>query len=200
MRICIAGDSFAAEWPNATQGWVNLLADKFDVINLAQAGVGEYKIYKQLCSVDLSLFDYVIVSHTSPSRIHTPAHPLHKNGFHKNCDLIITDLLGHWNPFNRSLAHAKFWFKEHYDETYQQDIYKLLRQQINDLISVPYISMSHIAIANQLSIEKHHMDFGYLWSLHRGNVNHYDIEGNIKIFNQITTQILKVSQNEIMDT
>ena len=32
------------------------------------------------------------VSCTSPSRVHTQNHPLHKKGLHKDCDLIYTDL------------------------------------------------------------------------------------------------------------
>ena len=47
LRILIAGDSFAAEWPG-NNGWVKLLSQKFSVTNVAQAGVGEYKILKQL--------------------------------------------------------------------------------------------------------------------------------------------------------
>jgi len=185
MKILIAGDSFAALWPGVSDGWVNLLANQYDVINLAQAGVSEYKIYKQLCSVDIKGFDCVIVSHTSPSRIHTPVHPLHTEGFHKDCDLIITDLLGHFNPFNSKLQSAKAWFKNHYDEKYQIDIYNLLRSKINEMITVPYISMSHIDIVNRLAIENNHMDFSHCWEQHRGNINHYTKEGNLKVYNEI---------------
>ena len=63
MKILIAGDSFAALWPDASKGWVNLLAEKFDVLNVAQAGVSEYKIYKQIINLDINQFDCVIVSH-----------------------------------------------------------------------------------------------------------------------------------------
>lgn len=186
MKILIAGDSFAALWPNAKDGWVNLLANQHDVVNVAQAGVGEYKIYKQLTNVNIAQFDCVIVSHTSPSRIHTPAHPLHTTGFHKDCDLIITDLLGHFNPFNTKLQSAKSWFKNHYDEAYQIDIYQLLRSKIKDIITIPYISLSHIEIANLLAVEDNHLDFSSLWRTHRGNVNHYTKEGNLKVYNEIT--------------
>ena len=47
LRILIAGDSFAAEWPG-THGWSKMLAEHHDVKNVAQAGVSEYKILKQL--------------------------------------------------------------------------------------------------------------------------------------------------------
>ena len=55
MKILIVGDSFAADWSvkyNDYHGWPNLLAQKFEVTNLAKAGVGQYKIYKQLQNID----------------------------------------------------------------------------------------------------------------------------------------------------
>jgi hypothetical protein len=188
-KILIAGDSFAALWPNANNGWVNLLAEKFNVVNIAQAGVGEYKIFKQIQNTNLNEFDCIIVSHTSPSRIHTKNHPLHTQGFHSDCDLIITDLIEHWNPFNRNLSSAKSFFKYHYDEQYQIDIYKLLREKINNLIHIPYISISHIDIANELRIESTHIDFSDLWKTERGCVNHYTNEGNELVYLTIRNKL-----------
>ena len=64
MKILICGDSFAADWtikyPDK-KGWPNLLAEHHNVINLAQAGCGEYKILLQLLSVDFTQFDQIIV-------------------------------------------------------------------------------------------------------------------------------------------
>ena len=96
-RILVAGDSFAAEWPTG-KGWVHKLAEDNAVNIVAQAGVGEYKILKQLHNVSatdpywVNNYDCVIVCHTSPSRIHTPQHPVHQEGLHKDCDLIYSDL------------------------------------------------------------------------------------------------------------
>lgn len=188
-KLLIAGDSFAALWPESTSGWVNLLAEKYDVTNIAKAGVGEYKIFKQIQNRNLNEYDCVIVSHTSPSRIHTQNHPLHKTGFHDQCDLIISDLMGHFNPLNRNLSASKSFFKFHYDEEYQIDIYKLLREKINNLIHIPYISLSHIEIANSLRIEKDHLDFSDLWKNERGQTNHYTDTGNKIIYNKIITFI-----------
>lgn len=190
MKILIAGDSFAAQWPNATSGWVNLLAEKYDVTNLAQPGIGEYKILKQIESAKLKDYDYVIVSHTSPSRIHTPQHPLHKSGFHKNCDLIATDLINRPAFFNNSLKTAQGWFKYHYDEIYQIDIYNLIRKEINRLLkNRNYISMSHVEIVTDLSIEKNNLDFSQLWLQERGKVNHYTDYGNQLIFQEVDKQL-----------
>jgi hypothetical protein len=189
MKILIAGDSFAAQWPNATKGWVNLLAEKYHVTNIAQAGVGEYKILKQIQFQNIKEFDVVIVSHTSPSRVHTRNHPLHKEGFHKDCDLIITDLVDRNNIFDDNLKTAKGWFKHHYDENYQIDIYNLLRKEINSLISVPYISMTHVDIATELAMEDCNLDFSELWKTERGNINHYTEKGNKLIFKTVEEYI-----------
>jgi hypothetical protein len=187
--ILIAGDSFAAKWPNTNLGWVNLLEQKYQVVNLAQAGVGEYKILKQLQSINIKDFSTVIVSHTSPSRLHTPAHPLHKQGFHESCDLLANDVIDRCSVLNPSLRAAQGWFKYHYDDQYQIDIYNLIRQQINNIITVPYISLTHVDIATEQTIEFCNLDFSDLWREYRGSINHYTEEGNRIVFDRIVDQI-----------
>ena len=54
MKLLVAGDSFAAEWPG-NSGWVKLLAQEHPVTNVAQAGVSEYKILKQVQNENLPL-------------------------------------------------------------------------------------------------------------------------------------------------
>ena len=53
-KLLIAGDSFAADWTikYKGEGWVNTLCKDYDVTNIAQAGVSEYKIYNQLKKID----------------------------------------------------------------------------------------------------------------------------------------------------
>ena len=98
MNILIVGDSFAADWTVKYKGigWPNMLSKRHNVTNLAQAGCSEYKIYKQLLSVNLDDFDYIIASHTSPYRIYVTEHPVHSmDKLHNDCDLIYTDLKEH---------------------------------------------------------------------------------------------------------
>ena len=64
MNILIIGDSFATKYNGAYLGWAEMLEQKHTVTNLAQAGVSEYKILKQLQSITIKDFDCVIVSHT----------------------------------------------------------------------------------------------------------------------------------------
>lgn len=189
-KILIAGDSFAAKWPNCN-GWVDMIAEEYNTTIIAQAGVGEYKILKQLESVNTDEYDCVIVSHTSPSRIYVKDHPLHKEGFHKNCDLLFNDIDRFSFPGSK-LDTAKKWFINYYDDAYQFDIYKLLRNKINSMIRVPYISMSHIEILKDMVIENTHLDFSGLWEDNRGMCNHYNELGNRFIFNKLTTEINKL--------
>ena len=189
-KILISGDSFSAVWPFTELGWSKLLAHRYDVTNLSQAGCGEYKILKQIESTNLSEFDLVIVSHTSPSRIHTPSHPLHKEGFHINCDLLANDICDRTSWFNPSLRTAQGWFKYHYDEQYQIDIYNLVRKKIYDLLEkIPYISLTHTDISRSLIIESNNIDFSNLWKRERGSINHYTIQGNRIIFETIMEHI-----------
>ena len=185
-NILIAGDSFAAVWPGMYIGWPGMLKENYNVTNLAQAGVSEYKILKQLQSVNLSNFDSVIVSHTSPSRVHTLQHPLHKEGLHKDCDLIYTDIADRSSLFNPSLRSAKGWFRYHYDDEYQIDIYMLIRKEIRSLLgSHNYISITHTDISTTYALEHNNISFADTWKYNKGTVNHYTLEGNKKIFKQL---------------
>lgn len=190
MNILIAGDSFAAVYPFAKLGWVNILAHHHNVVNLAQAGCGEYKIWKQIESADLTKFDLVIVSHTSPSRVHVPAHPIHKEGFHKNCDLLAKDILERNSWFNSKIKTAQEWFRHFYDDEYQIDIYKLIRKRISEhLEKMPYISMTHLPISRDHAIESNNIDFSDLWHKERGSINHYTIHGNRIIYDKIAEHL-----------
>jgi len=185
-NILIAGDSFAAVWPGMYIGWPKMLKEYYNVTNLAQAGVSEYKILKQLQSVDLFNFDSIIVSHTSPSRVHTLQHPLHKEGLHKDCDLIYTDIADRNSLFNPSLRSAKGWFRYHYDDEYQIDMYMLIRKEIRSLLgSHNYISITHTDISTTYALEHNNISFADTWKHNKGTVNHYTLEGNKKIFKQL---------------
>jgi hypothetical protein len=189
-KILLCGDSFSADW--GSTGWPQMLSKDFNITNLSQAGVGEYKILKQIESTSLDNFDLVIVSHTSPSRIHTVSHPIHRTGFHKNCDLIYTDLEHKNSFFNISLRTAKNWFRFHYDDQYQIDIYNLIREKINNLCTIPYISISHARLNIDVKQETNFIDFFDIWKNHRGKINHYDDAGNQQIYEILKNKINKI--------
>lgn len=189
MKVLVAGDSFAAPWSSNCPypSWTDLLSKEFDVTNVAQAGVSEYKIFKQLASVQD--FDTVIVSHTSYSRVHTN-NSLHSTELHKHCDLIYQDVVGKNDFFDTKRKSARLWFEHHYDDEYQKDIYCLLRSRINQLLADKnYISISHLEVAKPFIIEDQHIDFSEFWKSNRGLVNHYTEHGNTKVFEIIKERL-----------
>ena len=197
--IALLGDSFAAEYNADSPGWVDILAEKHSVNNVAQAGVGEYKILRQLRDIESnnphwkSLYQCVIVAHTSPFRIHTPKYPLHKKGLHENCDLIYNDLKDRFDWFIDSLATAKNWFVHHFDDDYQVSVYKLVRQEIKRLIGdVPYLAIDHFGLSANLASEENRLDFSDFWLQHRGNVNHYTVEGNQKVAQAVIDKVEQI--------
>jgi hypothetical protein len=185
MNILVAGDSFAAEWPGS-KGWPKLLKQNFNITNVAQAGVSEYKILKQLKSVDLDSFDIVIVSHTSPYRVHTKKHPIHKKGLHENCDLIYNDIVDRVSFFNPRLKSAQSWFNYHFDEEYQEEIYVLIRKEIRNFLSTrKYISITHTDISTEYSVEHNNISFSDIWSQNKGKENHYNEIGNLLVHKKL---------------
>jgi hypothetical protein len=191
LKILIAGDSYAAQW-DEPGGWPELLSQKYPCINVAQAGVTEYKILKQLQNCSLDYFDCIIVSHTSPSRVHTRKHPIHKEGLHANCDLIYNDIADRISLFNPSLRSAQDYFKYHYDDEYQNDIYSLIRKEIRRLLgSRRYISITHNEISTKYAVEHNNISYSTVWKQHRGNINHYTLKGNQIVYRSLLDIIAK---------
>lgn len=187
MNILVCGDSFAANWLGDYPGWCKILEQDYNIVNRAQAGVGEYKILKQVeQGVD---FDFIIVSHTSPYRVHTN-NSIHSTDLHQNCDLLYNDVANKCGFVNKKIRSAKLWFETHYDEDYQWDIYKLFRNKINELLKDKnYLSMSHLPCINNFVLERQHLDCSTHWNNNKGFVNHYSQYGNEKLASILKTYI-----------
>jgi hypothetical protein len=166
MNILIIGDSFATKYNGAYLGWADLLEQKHTVTNLAQAGVSEYKILKQLKSVTVKEFDYVIVSHTSPYRIHTAYNPLHTTGVHKDCDFIYEDVKGR-------LPDVEKFFTEYFDLDYANYVYNIIHKEITDLLTDAKV------------IDTAQLDLKNLFNTNRGDVQHLDEAANITFYNRL---------------
>ena len=188
MKILICGDSFAADWSKKypeCKGWATQLAEKYSVVNLAQAGVSQYKIYKQVSSVEITNFDVVIVIHTSPYRIVTSKHPLYSNDIlHKDSDLIFSDIEYHAkkfiNKFNSPLQTAYNFFIYHYDKEFQETTYNLYKEKVESLITIPKVIINNFEDWETIKIN------------HKGNCNHLNDEGNKILFNRINDIIKKL--------
>ena len=189
----ICGDSFAADWTVKYPGWgwPNKLAKSFDVTNLAQPGCGEYKIYQQLLSADLSKFNTILVWHTSPSRIYVKTHPVHHNDLlHKNSDLIYTDIVEHAKS-NKSLSCIVDYYEKYFDLDYAKFVHSMTCEKIQNLLSTFTGKILHIT--NSSWDELHQFDnminFEWVFRKHHGLINHYTDRGNEIIYDLIVKKI-----------
>lgn len=188
-KILICGDSFAADWTvkYPSEGWPNLLAKDYNVTNLAQAGCSEYKIYKQLLSVDLSKFDHIVVFHTSPNRLYTNKHPIHHNDIlHSNSDLIYNDIKEH-SKINKELLPIVEYFEQHFDLDYAYFIHNLLCEKIENLLSVHNVIHATGIDWAGLHLFDNMIDFSKLAITNKGYTNHFDLSGNHYVYKTIVS-------------
>lgn len=190
MKILITGDSFAADYTVKYKhhvGWPNWLAQHHDVLNLAQAGCSEYKIYRQLLSVNLDNFDVIIVSHTSPYRLYVPKHPLHSDdALHKNCDIIYSDIKGKCPPLEE-------YFEKYFDPKYAEFIHSMIGRQIKEILfGHTSLHLQHME-QNLPNKFDHVLDLSVVWKIHSGLINHYNDTGNIKVYNLVSDKINEIT-------
>ena len=191
-NILIAGDSFAVDWSKwqdiPYKGWPNLVASLHSVENVSQDGVGQYKIWKQIQDLDLSIYDKIIVSVASYWRMYCQSHPIHTTGRYMHSDLMLMDI-DRFSLFNSKLRTAKGMFKYYYDEEYVKDSYDM----ITDLIREKLQGSNFILIGHTGTRTTHQdvVDFSKLWAKERGLVNHYTQKGNEDIFNYLQSFLRK---------
>ena len=186
MKILLVGDSFAADWTTKypdQKGWPNLLADQHSVTNLAQAGCSEYRILQQLKSTNLSQYNVIIVSHTSPYRIYVKQHPVHKTDtLHHHSDLIYTDVKEH-SKQNKKLLPLVDYFENYFDIEYAQFMHELLVKEIKSYTrQYRTIHITHTDNSEQLSFKE-------IFESHKGLINHYSDLGNQMVFSKILEQL-----------
>lgn len=188
-NILICGDSFAADWTAkyAGTGWPNMLAKNYAVTNLAQAGCSEYKIYLQLLNADVSKYDAIIVSHTSPNRIYVKQHPVHHNDvLHKHSDLLYADIAEHVKQ-NKSLISILDFYEKYFDLEYATFVHNLMCKEIEQHLKQFNVPVLHITNIDWNGLYKFNnsIDFNWLFQKHRGLINHYDDEGNKIIYETV---------------
>lgn len=189
-KLLICGDSFAADWTVKVKGvgWVNLLEQNYKVTNLAQAGCSEYKILKQLQSVDLNRYDLVLVSHTSPYRLYVREHPVHgKDTLHKNSCLLYSDVIEHL-PKCPELKPVVEYFDKYFDIEYAEHMHNLLLQEIEELCPLRTLHIAHIEWKN-LHVFENFINFKDVFTKHRGCMNHYTEIGNNIVYDKVLTNL-----------
>ena len=179
--ILICGDSFAADWTvkNKYPGWVNFL---YATDIRAQAGVGEYKILKQLQSCKLKLYSHIIISHTSPYRIHTSHNPLHETDIlHYACDFIYDDV-------KDRLPDVEKFFTDYYDLEHSIYIHTKICEDIDKLTcNYNTIHMNHVDWSGLYKF-KYQIDFSKL-KKSMNKSNHYNDKNNMIVYNKVLDRI-----------
>lgn len=185
-KILICGDSFTTDF-GISESWVTRLAQVHQVDNLSRAGISEYKILKQLESKQelLGHYDLILVSHTSPNRVHIDEHSIHKHSkTHHQSDLLFSDVEYHLaqNPTDPVLNAAHGYFLHIFDPVYYDDLYQLMQMRIKEILQ-PYnaIHLTNFGMPNTTEFEQY-IDIPKLLSLDTGNINHYTYDGNNRIF------------------
>jgi hypothetical protein len=179
-KILISGDSFAADWTKKYdgQGWVNMLENDYDVTNIAQAGVSEYKIYKQIKNINHHDYDEIIISHTSAYRIPVEVHPIHsKDILHHNCDFIYSDIKEHKN--NPDVKCIIDLYEKYFHIEYALFTHELILKEIKELCP----NAINITFFN--SFNKNSIQLENVFLENKGNMNHLNKKGNKIIYNKI---------------
>ena len=202
MKILICGDSFAADWTvkYTGRGWPNMMADKYQVTNLAQAGCSEYKILKQLESTDLNQYDKIIISHTSPYRIYVERHPVHHSDpLHKNCDLIYSDLKEHIETHPEVVPIVEY-FEKYFNFEQAREIHDMLCEKIEHKLDHLGDRVIHIINVNfgQCTYQfKNMINFQDLFASNRGLFNHFDDYGNQQVFEKLVERLERETRFEL---
>lgn len=193
MKILLAGDSYAADWSdncNHYASWHELLSEKINCNNVAQAGVSEYKIHQQIeKNYDPMVYDFVIVTHTSPFRIHTAKHPFHcGNSIHNSADLIFSDVdyfINNVNSSDPAALCARDFFIYHFDQEYFTFTYKLIRDSIRKkLQDTNYLFIDFFENSYYHS-EENRIDVSDIAKQNKGNVCHMNAQGNLEIAEKV---------------
>lgn len=194
-KILICGDSFAANTLSTDDSWTHLMKSDFEITNKASPGVGEYKILQQVKSEKISKYDYIIISHTSPNRIHTLENPLYDEETHTyhSSDVLFNDCR------NKLGKHpdADFlynYFLKIFDLDYYEYIHMCCCRDIDELTKGhKTIHVTHFDWDGFYDFGKRFYNFYPIWEKNKGNINHYSALGNRKIYEKIHTMINDVT-------
>jgi hypothetical protein len=194
-RLLILGDSFAADWTRKYDGvgWPNMLAERYQVTNLAQAGCSEYKIWLQLESImtGLDQFDFILISHTSPYRIYIKEHPVHHlDKLHGASDLIYNDIKDKLELYP-DLSTITCWFEKYFDLDYAKFVHNLVCEKIDRTLAPIGHKVLHITNLDWTDLYRFDemMSFDFLFDTNKGSMNHYDQQGNELIFRAINDYV-----------
>jgi hypothetical protein len=186
MKILIAGDSFSSSALSDSFGWPKLLSDMHEVVNVSRPGIGQYKIMCALESQPLDQFDAVIVSHTSPNRVHCAENLLYPpHHVYRNSDLIFADA-EHKRNQSADADLAYNYFVKIFDANYYEFIHRSCCEKIDQMTrDCRVVHMTHFEWDNLYQFDNM-LNFYQLWNDHKGTYNHYTADANRRILQTIT--------------
>lgn len=165
MKIFLFGDSFAVN----SIGWSSMLG--LEVQNFAQNGIGEYKVFKEVMK-NLN-FDKAIISHTSPWRVHTRNHPIHKDSQDRpHNDFMLNDV-EYYSRTNKEMKLVNNYLTTYFDPEYQIDIYNVL---VKELLKIK--NTIHISFHDPDDTKLIKNNYYHIWKKYPGDINHMSLEGN----------------------
>ena len=170
-----------------------MLAQQHEVLNLAQAGCGQYKIWLQLqsCMSMIDQFDSIVISHTSPYRIYVKEHPIHRDDkLHRASDLIYNDIVDKVD-LHKDMAHIVLWFEKYFDLDHARFVHNLICEKIDRTLRPYRHKVLHITNIDWSGLYRFDdmISFEFLFKTHRGLMNHYSEKGNELIFNMINERL-----------
>jgi hypothetical protein len=185
-NILIVGDSFASEKLGGDFGWAVLLSKQFNVTNVSSPGIGEYKILQKLKEQQLENYDKIIISHTSPYRVHTENNPLYPSTHeYRKSDILFADTESK-RTVNKSAEALMEYFTKVFDPEYYKFVHTMCCQEIDRLTK--HTDVIHITNFSWVDLYPFDnlINFYEYWLTHKGPYAHYDKVGSQHIYNQIS--------------
>jgi len=192
MKVLMIGDSFGVpKKEDPFPSWISMLSQTYDITNLSECGISEYRIFKKLSSAHLNRFDSFIIIHTSPFRTYVDYNPIHSESeYHKNCDVILADIENRNDDFSKACQQ---YFKHIWNKDYSLDIHNLLCMDIQrQLKDRPTLHITNFDYRDCYDFNKELLCLWPIWQQHKGNVAHYDQEGNRIVFDIIDQKIKNI--------
>jgi len=191
-HILIVGDSFSSSQLSGTNGWPVLLQKNFCITNKSSPGIGEYKILQTLQAAELTNYNLILISHTSPNRLHCTSNPLYPiDHMYSQSDVIFADAESRAGqvPVAASIVD---YYKYIFDMDYYKFIHTCCCEKINQLTqSVPVLHITHFDWTGLYQFDNM-INFYTFWMDNRGNFAHYTQEANQTVYKQLHDRIQEI--------
>jgi hypothetical protein len=188
-RLLIVGDSFSSEQLSGQHGWPVLLKQDFSLTNLSSPGIGQYKILKKIESIDLDRYDAILISHTSPNRLHAPTNPLYPTGhLYHDSDIIFADAESKLNKAVLAQSMVDY-FLHIFDQDYYNFIHECCCERIHSLTA--HRQVVHITHFDWSGLYQfpNMINFHKFWLENRGDVAHYTDTANLTIYEDLKMEL-----------